>query len=255
MNDYTHKINALIINSKSKLDAANALASSGDYMTASAILVTAFEERVKAVVIQLLDMGLPIVNDISELEYVFNHHDSRHYIGFFIDCMHEVLEDLFPVLLRMREDKEFMHRVLRNDLSDEMLTSVVAWLKQKSASFITKVDFYQNIEKQRQHGLYIDVLRDGSSKKPMSEEDYLFIKQRLNSVHILSNEIRKVKTDPMSDVIESIEESKQEIANNNAPSYVAKSLQFVRKERNDGFKKIRKVLIGFNESIESEIKK
>lgn len=245
---YKHKINELIINSKSKLDSSEVLALRGDYNTASAILVTAFEERVKALVIQLLDFGLPIVNDLSELEYVFNQHDSRHYIGFFIDCLFEILEDLLPVIQRMGNDKEFKLRIVKIDLTNEMYSSIITWLKKKSLSFIEKVDFYQNIEKKRQQGLYYDVLKNTHSSEIIKEE-YNFIKLRLNSVHILSDELLKVKLEKQQDFIKTLEETKNELIIKNTPSYITKYIQFVRKKRSKGFNKIRSILFNFNRTL------
>jgi len=249
MENLSERIEQLTKNADQKLAAAELLASQGDFPTASAITVTAFEERTKALVVQLMELGFPLANELSELEHVFKHHDTRHFIGYFVDCMHEVLTDIFPFLLRLIQDEEFRNAVLKLNLTPEMESSLMNWMKSKTNSFLAKMDFYENIEGQRQCGLYIDILRNGTTNKQLSEEDYLFIKDRLNAVNIMSQEMKGIKSEQDAHVLETIQDSREQMLERNMPSLITQGIKIVKKERRNAFKRLRRELNTFNETL------
>ncbi|GEM_PF-4513555 len=249
MNNLAEKIRELDNNAEQKLRAAEILASNGDFPTASAILVTAFEERTKALVAQLMELGFPLATEISELDYVFKHHDTRHYIGFFVDCMHEIFDDVLPFFLSIIQDEIFRNKVLKLQFTPEMENAFLNWMKSKTKSFLSKVDFYQNIEKHRQCGLYIDILRDGTTSEQLSKDDYLYIKDRLNAVHSMSKEMKEIKQEQDAHVLESIEDSRKQMLEHNMPSLISQGIEIVKKERKNAFKRIRRELNAFSETL------
>lgn len=244
MKNIENKIQELIDNANQKIYSAELLALNGDYGTASSILVTAFEERTKATVLQLIDFGFPLADDISELDYVFKHHDSRHYIGFFVDCLNEVTNDLIPILHKIFTNKEYLLRILAIDLTEEEHSQMTNWINTKKSSFLSKIDFYQNIEKNRQTGLYIDVLNRSSDIKLIAQDDYNYIKERLSNIHILSDDLMKIKTENDRQMMESFEESSQEMDKMEMKLSVAKGLETIRKKRNGAFNYIREQING-----------
>jgi AbiV family abortive infection protein len=81
-------------NADQKLKSSLILSQFGDFNTATAILFTSFEERKKVVLLQLIDLGIPINLEIKSIKILFRNHDYRSYIGYFIDCFYEIINDL-----------------------------------------------------------------------------------------------------------------------------------------------------------------
>ena len=241
------KIDLLVSNAIEKLEVAETSAQKNDFKTATALLVTAFEERTKAAVLQFVDLGFPIVNQVTDLDYVFRQHDARHYIGFFVDCMYEVFDDIKPILKEIARDKNYLLSLLKLDQDLEMQMKLIQWIASKTDSFLEKLDFYQNIEKTRQSGLYIDVLDHGTLGASMNEEDYLFIKSRLNTIHLLSSDLKDIKIDHMNGGLPELEDSKNEMLNHDMPSHIVSAIKLVRKERNKVFDDLRIKLKEFKE--------
>jgi AbiV family abortive infection protein len=246
MKDIQNSIETLIVNSEQKLEAANLLAKSGDFSTSTAILVTAFEEKSKAVILQFVDLGYQLVNEVSDLDYIFKQHDARHYIGFFVDCIYEVMSELKAILYQFMTDVKFADEILNFLASGfenpEIEKQINDWLKRQISSFIEKTTFYKAIETTRQNGLYMDVLAKGGVKKKIDKEDYLFVKNRLNTIHLLSKDIKELKDSNHITIIESIVKSKQNIIQQKMPDHISSSLLLIKSKRNKGFNKIKQTL-------------
>ncbi len=243
------RINELIDNSNSKLRSSELLADVGDYSTGTAILVTAFEEKTKALVLQLTDFGFPLVNDISDLDYIFKHHDMRHFIGFFVDCLYEIFDDALQFALKVMRDREFRETVLIRKWSDEMNIEAFQWFNSKCESFLKKVDFYQNIERQRQCGLYVDVIRNITPNTRITRDDFFFVKERLNAIHKMSDDLKEFSVQLEPDFMKTFNETKVKLVEMNVPSFVVQGIELVKKERNGAFKRIRKIIRDFNDEL------
>lgn len=246
MKDIQNSIERLIVNSEQKLESAQLLSNNGDFSTATAILVTAFEEKSKAVILQFVELGYQLVSDMPELDYVFRQHDARHYIGFFVDCAYEVINDLKTLLYQFMTDVKFSDEILNFLASGfenlEIELQINDWLKRKISSFIEKATFYQTIEITRQNGLYMDVLTNGKPKKKIGKEDYLFVKNRLNTIHLLSKDVKELKENNHISVIESLAKSKQDMIQQKMSDHISSSLLLVKSKRSKGFNKIKNTL-------------
>lgn len=242
------KIQALCKRSDQQLKTSRSNAKNGDYGSATSLLVTAFEERTKAVVLQIVDLGLPIINNFSEIEYIFHQHDARHYIGYFVDCFYEIIEDFKIVLERCRNNKDYVFKVARFGQDEETQRELITWGLAKIHSFLEKIDFYKNIEKTRQKGLYVDVLNHRFSED-LNEEDYLFVKSRLDTIHLLSQELIEMKGLDDMDLLPSLEDSREKIAQTNIPSHLVSAIELVKKERSKAFKFIRNQLIEIQQQL------
>lgn len=248
--DIDKKIDALCKGAEEKLRISYDIAAKGDFGTATALLVTAFEERTKAVVLQFIDLGLPLTEHFSNIEYIFRQHDARHYIGFIVDCIHEVIEDLITLMNQLRGKKEQIKKMIKFSTDQDTQEKLGQWILKKIDSFCEKIDFYQNIEKKRQNGLYIDILEHGTVNQKLEQNDYLFVKQRLNSVHILSSNLSDMKNNNADqDQQLSIEEAKQRMIETNTPDYIKDAIKLVKKERNKAFNQIRNKLLEIKQAI------
>lgn len=254
MKTINENIQALCIRSNQQLKTAQNSARQGDYGSATSLLVTAFEERTKAVVLQIVDLGFPIVNDFSDLEYIFRQHDARHYIGFFVDCFYEIIEDFKIIIERCRDDKSFIFKIAKFGEDEKIQQDLLDWGLKKIDSFLKKVDFYQNIEQTRQNGLYVDVLNHRFTKD-LTHEDYQFVKSRLKKVHILSKDLFEMKENYELDLLPSIDDSKQKLQETNIPSHLVTAIQLVKKERSKAFNSIRlKLNLLRKELVDSDFK-
>ena len=254
MNIKNEKIHALCDRSNQQLKTAENSAKSGDYGSATSLLVTAFEERTKAVVLQIVDLGFPIVNDYTDLDYIFRQHDARHYIGFFVDCFYEIIEDFKIIIERCRNDKSYIFKLAKFGKDERIQKDLFDWGLTKIDSFLKKVDFYQNIEQTRQNGLYVDVLNHRFTKD-LTHEDYLFVKSRLKKVHVLSKDLFEMKENYELDLLPSIDDSKQKLQETNIPSHLVTAIQIVKKKRSKAFNSIRfKLNLLRKELIDSDFK-
>ena len=246
--NYQIKINECVRNAEEKLNSAELLANSGDYKTACSILVTAYEERVKAIALQLIDLGFSITDNINDIDYLFKHHDLRHYIGYFIDCLSEIFKDFQKIveLIKANPEPKLLFQLL-NDPST--LNEFSNWLLIKINLFIEKIDFYRNIENYRQMGLYVDVVGHGKPNKNLTKDEYEFIKDKLNSVHQLSYFLHEFK--PMT-----IEESKQlekintDLIDEQVPIKIKETVDLVKQEKKKLFNKIEGGLFEIKEMLE-----
>lgn len=255
MKTINENIQALCIRSNQQLKTAQNSAQQGDYGSATSLLVTAFEERTKAVVLQIVDLGFPIMNDLSDLEYIFRQHDARHYIGFFVDCFYEIIEDFKLIIERYRNDKSFKFNIVKFDEEERLQQDLLNWGLNKIDSFIKKIDFYQNIEQTRQNGLYVDVLNHKFTNE-LTHEDFLFVKSRLNMIHLLSKDLLEMKEIYELDLFPSIDDSIQKLTQTNISSHLVNAIQLVKKERSKVFNSIKFKLNSFRKVlIESNIKK
>lgn len=242
-------IEDLISNSNSKLLSASLLADNSDYSSAISLLVTAFEEKTKAVVLQFLDLGYKLVDNIKDLDYIFKHHDGRHYIGYLIDCVTEIVYDCKDLLNRLINDQKFVEEILTLKVNSKKEELLLLWINQKIDSFINKIEFYQNIEKTRQNGLYIDVLTKGKTRKKITKKDFDFVKNKLNNVHLLSQFLLEIKNNTDKKIIDSLTVSRNNVIEKKIPTHISSSILLIKKERNKTFNEIRKSLISFKNDI------
>lgn len=242
------KIQALCKRSDQQLKTSRTNAKNGDFGSATSLLVTAFEERTKAVVLQIVELGFPIINNFSEIEYIFHQHDARHYIGYFVDCLYEIIEDFKIVLDRCRDDKNYVFKVARFGKDEETQKELIQWGLKKVHSFLEKIDFYKNIEKTRQKGLYVDVLNHRFSED-LNKEDYLFVKARLNTIHLLSRDLVEMKWFDDSDLMPSLQDSREKMAQTNIPGHLIIAIEIVKKERSKAFKFIKNQLLQIQEQL------
>lgn len=241
------EIEKCIKNAKEKLDDAEHLANKGSYGTASSILVTAFEERSKAVTLQLIDLGVPLGN-LNEIEYIFTQHHFRHYIGFFVECFSEIIKDLEKVLILIKKDPrpEAMLELFNNP---ENIKQLKSWLVEKIDSFSEKIEFYRDIENNRQKGLYVDVLR-GNTPTDMSKKDYDDIKKKLNCIHWISFNLSSIlESEWWNKGEEKKIFSKDVNSIKELPFGVQKTIKVVRKKRGKLFQTMAIKLDNFKQDI------
>lgn len=239
----------LMKNADQKLVSAEKLTEIGDFYSASSLLITAFEERTKALVLQLSIIGFPLKIDFKDWEYIFIHHDSRSYIGFAIDCLYEIIKDLKDELNKMYLDPDYKLKVLNIINNNELQKSFLKWCILKMDSFIDKIDFFQSIQERRQIGLYVDILKQKNLLVNM--EMYNQIKMKLSSIHILAEDLIEIK-----DLIDfsNISKSVQWKIKNQFPIILSEKINRIKKERSKYFKKINKELIDFKEELIDELK-
>ncbi len=243
------KIDALILNSNKLLKSSKNISESGDFGTATAILVTAFEEKTKAVVLQIIELGFPIVNNLSDLDYIFRQHDARHYIGYFIDCLYEIINDLKKLIDRFRNDKNYIRKLANFAKDKDVQKDILEWGFKKIESFMAKIDFYQNIERTRQAGLYVDVLNHNFGDQEITENEYKFVKRRLQKVHLLSKDLFNLKLNFDMDELDAIDKSKENLEKANVPIHLLSAIQIVKKERSKAFNILRKQLLYLKDEL------
>jgi AbiV family abortive infection protein len=250
MTDSRYNFLELMKNADQKLVSAEKLTEIGDFYSASSLLVTAFEERTKALVLQLSIIGFPLKIDCKDWEYIFSHHDSRSYIGFAIDCLYEIIKDLKDELNKMYLDPEYKLKVLNFLNNNELQKSFLKWCILKMESFIDKIDFFQSIQEKRQNGLYVDILRQKNLS--VNKEMYNEIKMKLSSIHKLSEDLIEIK-----DLIDfsNISKSDQWKIKNQFPIILSEKINRIKKERSKYFKQIKKELIDFKEELIFELLK
>jgi AbiV family abortive infection protein len=240
----------LMKNADQKLVSAEKLTDIGDFYSASSLTITAFEERTKALVLQLSIIGFPLKINFKDWEYIFSHHDSRSYIGFVVDCLYEIIKDLKVELNKMYLDPEYKLKVLNLLNNNELQNSFLKWCILKMESFIDKIDFFQSIQEKRQNGLYVDILKQKNLS--VNRDMYNEIKMKLSSIHKLSEDLIEIK-----DLIDftNISESDQGKLKNQFPIILSEKINIIRKERSKYFKKIKKELIDFKEELIDEYNK
>lgn len=227
-------------NADEKLSDAENLANKGSYGTASSLLVTSFEERCKAVTLQIIDLGFDLGN-LNDIQYIFTQHDFRHYIGFFADCFNEIMKDMEKALNVLREFSS-LEAILEFIVQPDNVNTLKNWFAEKIDSFIKKIDFYKNIEYKRQNGFYVDIY-SGKTPTHISAQEYENIKLKLNSIHWISTQLNYVLE---AEWWNKGEEKKAflpvAVSMELLPDQVQKTISVVRKKRNKLFNVIKKKL-------------
>lgn len=238
-------------NAEAKLSDAEDLANKGSYGTASSLLVTSFEERCKAFTLQMIELGLPLGN-INDIQYIFTQHDFRHYIGFFVECLNEIMTDFDKCLILIKKVNS-REELLELVLKPENVDVIKRWLPEKIDSFIKKIDFYRNIETRRQKGLYVDIY-NGITPTQTSKQDYENIKLKLNSIHWISSHLSIIiEAEWWNKGAEKRSFLQYSKARESLPEQVQETIIIVKKKRSKLFQIISRKLTSFkNELVDNK---
>lgn len=184
-----------ILNANKQLEIAEILAQSREYGAAISHLVIGSEELIKALVLHLDSVGFNLRN-IRGMKGVFENHQLRYFISFFIFVVSTTIEELKLLFEKYRNgnitalDLEEMNKKLYEENED--------FTKYFTQKILTKIEFYleelkwfRDFDIFRQKGFYVDY--DGKLETPLqaTEEKYVALKYRIVRVDNFVKELIK----------------------------------------------------------------
>lgn len=143
----------IIARSKQKFRSAELVAENGDYGSAISLLIISNEELVKALFLYFDGIGFRF-REVKGMKSLFNNHKLRYLSSFVFSILYIVVQDLMRFILEVKSNKEVLKSIFSSSNSIE--NSLKSYLDKIVKDIQAELDFFAEIDKQRQIGLYSD---------------------------------------------------------------------------------------------------
>ena len=173
---------AIVRNSNKKWRAAKKLAILEEYGGAISFSIISVEELIKAFILAMDGYGFDFRN-MKGVDKFFKDHEIRYTIAFFMFVLSFIWKELQIVLTKIQNNEIDLEKIGEaNSSPEDFIKKKKFWGFRKIIALKRELDWFSNINKLRQDGMYCDY-RD-SFKTPLSftDTDYLIVYDRLLGV-------------------------------------------------------------------------
>lgn len=173
----------MVQNSNKKWHSGIKLAESNDFGSAISLAIISNEELIKALIVFFDGNGFRL-RSIKGINALFKNHQLRYLIAYLMFAMGSFISDFTNLISEFRKDPSLISAWI-NISSNKRLefeTWIVEYLRGKFTTLGIEFNWFSNIDRYRQDGLYCDYNNNLKNPIDISKQEYQFAFYRLELV-------------------------------------------------------------------------
>jgi AbiV family abortive infection protein len=173
----------MVQNSNKKWQSGIKLAENNDFGSAISLAIISNEELIKALIVFFDGNGFRL-RSIKGINALFKNHQLRYLIAYVMFAMGSFINDFTNLINEFRKDPSLINAWINvsSDKRFEFETWLIDYLKEKFNSLGIEFNWFSNIDRYRQDGLYCDYNNNLKNPIDISKQEYQFAFYRLELV-------------------------------------------------------------------------